>query len=147
MVSSLFNCTLLAPFSRLRFTIPSPYPLSSSFPLFLSFHSLRGVLIYSSKARSGNSLLYIDAKLCRSILRRATVLRLPSVTTSRSFLFPCSLAHDDILYIFICSQIDRTVDWSIEKNHRLYVYVCIYIYTCIGCIGLKNSWKKFVAGV
>lgn len=139
MVSSLFNCT---------YSHPSPVfvsqflPPSSFFPLFLSF---RGVLIYSSKARSGNSLLYIDAKLCRSILRRATLLlRLPSVTISRSFLFSCSLAHDDI-YIFICSRIDPTVDWSIEKNHRLYVYACIYIY--INVYIYIHRFEKFMEKV
>lgn len=138
MVSSLFNCT---------YSHPSPVfvsqflPPSSFFPLFLSF---RGVLIYSSKARSGNSLLYIDAKLCRSILRRATLLlRLPSVTISRSFLFSCSLPHDDIyIYSFVLELIQRLIGQLkriIDCMYmRVYIYKRIYIY-----IGLKNSWKKF----
>lgn len=130
MVSSLFNRTLLP--------LPSPPvfvsqflfhpPLSSSL-FFLPFSRGDSHLL-SSKTRSGNSLLYIDAKLARSILRSSIAIRVPV-----RFYF---LVHwHTTIY-----SIDRTVDWSIEKNHRLCVYICINIYIC-----LKNSWKKFVAGV
>lgn len=140
MVSSLFNCT----YSHSSPVFVSQFlPPSSFFPLFLSF---RGVLIYSSKARSGNSLLYIDAKLCRSILRRATLLlRLPSVTISRSFLFSCSLPHDDIyIYSFVLELIQRLIGQLKRIIDCMYMRVYIYIYKRIYIyIGLKNSWKKF----
>lgn len=120
MVSSPFNCTLLPVFVS-QFLPPSSF-------LFFSLSILRRVLsFHCSKARSGNSLLYIDAKLCRSILRRAFFGdNFPFVSIS---LFVGTQRYTIYIYIFICSRIDRiSVDWSIEKNHRLCVYVCIYIF-------------------
>lgn len=120
MVSSPFNCTLLPVFVS-QFLPPSSF-------LFFSLSILRRVLsFHCSKARSGNSLLYIDAKLCRSILRRAFFGdNFPFVSIS---LFVGTQRYTIYIYIFICSRIDRiSVDWSIEKNHRLYVCVCIYIF-------------------
>ena len=136
MVSSPFNCTLLPVFVS-QFLPPSSF-------LFFSLSILRRVLsFHCSKARSGNSLLYIDAKLCRSILRRAFFGdNFPFVSIS---LFVGTQRYTIYIYIYsfvleliesrLIGQLKRIIDCTC---------MCVYIYLYIG---LKNSWKKFVAGV
>lgn len=136
MVSSPFNCTLLPVFvSQFLHSLPP-----SSLFFFLSI--LRRVLsFHCSKARSGNSLLYIDAKLCRSILRRAFFGdNFPFVSIS---LFVGTQRYTIYIYSFVLELIESRLIGQLKRIIDC-TCVCVYIYLYIG---LKNSWKKFVAGV
>lgn len=134
MVSSPFNCTLLPVFVS-QFLPPSSF-------LFFSLSILRRVLsFHCSKARSGNSLLYIDAKLCRSILRRSFFGdNFPFVSIS---LFVGTQRYTIYIYSFVLELIESRLIGQLKRIIDC-TCVCVYIYLYIG---LKNSWKKFVAGV
>ena len=126
MVSSPFNCTLLPVFVS-QFLPPSSF-------LFFSLSILRRVLsFHCSKARSGNSLLYIDAKLCRSILRRAFF----GDNFPVRFYFPVrwhTTKHYIYIYSFVLELIESRLIGQLKRIIDcmcVCVCVCIYIYIYI----------------